>query len=151
MRRSTNPACSGPTGPLKRCTPPFSTRRRVVRFDMRGVDRLCVCRSPVSGKLPERALPDATPRPADETVIDRRRWTVEFRAIAPAAAALEDMHDAANDAAVVYSLDPANIRRQVSLDPRPLFVAQPEQIPAHQSFPQYESVSYCLTGKINEF
>jgi len=57
------------------------------------------------------------------------------------------MHDAANDAAVIYSLDAANIRRQVSLDPPPLFVAQPEQIPAHQSLPQYESVSYCLTGK----
>jgi hypothetical protein len=118
---------------------------------MRGVDHLRVCGSTVPRKLPEKILPDTTPCPAHEAVIDRRRRTIGFRAIAPAAAALEDMHDAANDAAVIDSLDPANIRRQVSLDPRPLFVAQPEQIPAHQSFPQYESVSYCLTGKINEF
>jgi hypothetical protein len=32
-----------------------------------------------------------------------------------------------------------------------LLVAQPEQISAHQSFPQYESISYCRREKINEF
>jgi hypothetical protein len=32
-----------------------------------------------------------------------------------------------------------------------LFVAQPEQMFAHQSFPQYESISYCPGRKINEF
>jgi hypothetical protein len=37
------------------------------------------------------------------------------------------------------------------LNPCPLFVAQPEQISTHKSFPQYESISYCRGGRINEF
>jgi hypothetical protein len=46
------------------------------------------------------------------------------------------MHDAADDAAIVHAFDAPYIRRQMRLDPRPLFVAQPEQLPAPESFPQ---------------
>ena len=122
-----------------------------MRFDMRGVDHLRVRGLPVAGKLPEQIFPDAAPRPAHEAVVDRRRRTVGFRAIAPAATALEHMHNAANDAPIVRSLDAAYICWQMRLNPRPLFVAQPEQIPAHQPFPQYESLSYCRGRRINEF
>jgi hypothetical protein len=39
--------------------------------------------SSVPSKLPEQIFfPVATPRPAYEAVIDRRRWTISFRAIA---------------------------------------------------------------------
>jgi hypothetical protein len=62
--------------------PPFSARCRAVRFDVCGVDHLRVCGSSVPGKLPEQVFPDATPRPAYEAVIDRRRWTISFGAIA---------------------------------------------------------------------
>ena len=130
---------------------PFSARCRAVRFDVRGVDHLRVCGSPIPGKLPEQVFPDATPRPAHEAVIDRRRRTISFRTIAPAAATLEHVHDPADHAPVICSLDAAHIRRQMRLNPCPLFVAQPEQISAHESFPQYESISYCRPGKINEF
>src|SRR6202158_1007574 len=132
--------------------PPFSARCRAVRFDVRGVDHLRVCGSPVPGKLPEQVFPDATPRPAHEAGIDRCRRTISFRAIAPAAATLEHMHNPADHAPVIHSLDAAHIRRQMRLNPCPLLVAQPEQISAHESFPpQYESISYCRGGKINEF
>ena len=57
------------------------------------------------------------------------------RAIAPAAAALEHMDDAADDTAVVHPLDAAHIRRQMRFDPLPLFIAQPKQIPAHDPDP----------------
>jgi hypothetical protein len=67
------------------------------------------------------------------------------------AAALEHVHNATDDPPVIRSLDAANIGRQMRLDPRPLFVAQPEQISAHESFPQYESLSYCWGRRINEF
>jgi hypothetical protein len=106
-----------------------------MRFDVRGVDHLRVCGSPVPSKLPEQVFPDATPRPAHEAVIDRRRRTISFRAIAPAAATLEHVHDPADHTSVICSLDAAHIRRQMRLNPRPLFVAQPEQIPAHESSP----------------
>jgi hypothetical protein len=41
------------------------------------------------------------------------------------------MHDPANDAAVVCPLDATDVRRQTRLDPSPLLIAQPKQIPAH--------------------
>jgi hypothetical protein len=61
------------------------------------------------------------------------------------------MYDATDDAPVVRSLDAAHIGRQMRLNPHPLFVAQPKQIPVHQCFPQYESLSYCRDRTINEF
>src|SRR6478735_1460982 len=70
-------------------------------------------------------------RPAHEPVIDCRRRAIGFRAITPAAAALEHMHDAADHAPVVCSLDAAHVRRQVGLDPTPLLIAQPKQVLAH--------------------
>jgi len=102
-----------------------------MRFDVRGVDHLRVCRTPGSGKFPEQIFPDPAPRPAHEAVIDRRRRTIGRRAIAPATAAFQHLHDAADDAAVVHPLDAADIRGQERLDPLPLLVAQPKQIPAH--------------------
>jgi hypothetical protein len=125
------------SGQLPASVPPFSTRCRAVRFDVRGVDHLRVCRTPGSGKFPEQIFPDPAPRPAHEAVIDRRRRTIGRRAIAPATAAFQHLHDAADDAAVVHPLDAANIRGQERLDPLPLLVAQPKQIPAHnfKSFP----------------
>src|SRR5450755_4414410 len=105
----------------------------------------------IPGELPEQVFPDATPRPAHKAIIDGRWRTIGFRAIAPAATALEHMHDTADDAPVVHSLDATHIRRQLRLNPRPLLITQPEQLPAHQSFPQYESSSYCRSRWINEF
>jgi hypothetical protein len=45
------------------------------------------------------------------------------------------MHDPTDHTPIVGSLDATHIRRQMRLNPRPLVVAQPEQIPAHQLFP----------------
>jgi hypothetical protein len=45
------------------------------------------------------------------------------------------VHNAADDAAIVRSLDTPYIRRQVRFDPLPLLVAQPKQIPAHDPDP----------------
>ena len=115
--------------------PPFSARCRAMRFHVRGVDHLCVCGSSVSSKLPEQVFPDATSRPAHKAIIDRCRRSILGRAIAPATAAFQNMHDAANDAAVVRPLDAPYIRRQMRFDPSPLLVAQPKQFPAHNPDP----------------
>jgi hypothetical protein len=125
--------------------PPFPTRRRAVRLDVRGVDHLRVSGSPPPSKLPEQAFPDAAPRPAHKAVIYRCRRTVFGRAIAPAAAAFEHMHDAADHTAVVHSFNASDIRRQVGFNSRPLFIAQPKQVPAHDPGPpfKFESGSYC--------
>jgi hypothetical protein len=106
-----------------------------VRFYVRGVDHLRGGGSSVPSKLPEQVFPDATPRPAHKAVIDRCRRTILGRAIAPATAALQYVHDAADDAAIVHPLDAPDIRWQARFDPLPLLIAQPKQIPAHDPDP----------------
>jgi hypothetical protein len=115
---------------------------------MCGVDHLGVYGSSVPSKLPEQVFPDATPRPAYEAVIDRRWGTIGFRAIAPAATALEHVHDPADHASVVCALNATHISRQMRLNPCPLLVAQPEQISAHQFFPNTNQYRIVQTEKL---
>jgi hypothetical protein len=115
--------------------PPFSTCCRAVCFDVCGVDHLRVRRSSVPSELPEQVFPDAAPRPAHKAIIDRCRRTILGRAIAPATAAFEHMHDTADDTAIIRPLDPAHIRRQVRFDPPPLLIAKPKQVPGHDPNP----------------
>ena len=68
---------------------------------------------------------------AHKAIIDRRRRTVLGRTIAPETAAFQHVHDAADHAAVVHPLDASYIRRQMRLNPRPLLIVQPKQVPAH--------------------
>src|ERR1700685_1483349 len=112
------------------------------------VDHLRVYGSSVPSEFPKQVFPDATPRPAYEAVIDRRRWTISFRTIAPAAAALEHVHDPADHAPVIRALDTTHILRQMRVNPCPLFVAQPEQIPAHQFFPNTNQYRIVQTEKL---
>jgi len=106
-----------------------------MRFDVRGVDHLHVCRSSTPGQFPEQVLPKTPTRPAHEAVIDRRWRAIFGRTIAPAAAALENMHDAADHPAIVNPLNAAYIGRQMRFDPSPLLIAQPKQILAHDPNP----------------
>jgi hypothetical protein len=119
-----------------------------VGFDVCGVDHLRVCGSSIPSKLSEQIFPYAAPRPANEAIVDRRRWTISFRAIAPAAAAPEHVHDPADYAPVIGALDTTYILRQMRLNPRPLLVAQPEQIPAHQFFPNTNQYRIVQTEKL---
>jgi hypothetical protein len=48
------------------------------------------------------------------------------------------MHDAADHTAVVHSFNASDIRRQVGFNARPLFIAQPKQVPAHDPGPPFE-------------
>jgi hypothetical protein len=75
-----------------------------MRFDVRGVDHLRIGGPPTPGQLAEQVLPQPAPRPAHEAVIDCRRRAILGWAIAPAAAALENMHDPADDPAIVNPL-----------------------------------------------
>src|SRR5208283_4495575 len=108
-----------------------------------------VCGSSVPSKLAKQGFPYAAPRPAYETVIDRRMRAIFGRAIAPAAAALKHVHDAADDAAIVYPLDAPHVSRQVTLHPHPLLIAQPKQIPAHDPNPFPKRIRIVLSGRKN--
>jgi hypothetical protein len=102
-----------------------------MRFDVRGVDHLGVGGSSVPSKFPKQVFPNATPGPAHEAIIDRCRRTVLGRAIAPATAALQYMHDAADDSAIVRPLDTPYICRQMRFYPFPLLIAEPKEVLAH--------------------
>jgi hypothetical protein len=97
-----------------------------VRFDVRRVDHLRVCSAALAGKLSEQIFPDAATRPTREAIVYRCVWPVSFGTIGPAAAAFQHMHNAADDAAIVFPLDASHIRRQVRFDLLPLLVAQPK-------------------------
>jgi hypothetical protein len=56
------------------------------------------------------------------------------------------VHDPADDAAIVFALDPANICRQVRLDPPPLLVAQPKEILPHDPDPFQKRIRIVLSG-----
>jgi hypothetical protein len=90
---------------------------------MRGVDHLRVCGSPILSKSPKQIFSDPALGPASEPVIDRGWQTIFGRAIAPAATALQHMHDAANDAPIIRSLNTSYICRQMRLNPIKLLVA----------------------------
>jgi hypothetical protein len=59
------------------------------------------------------------------------------------------VHDAADDATIILSLDTSHIGRQVRLDPLPLLVAQPKQIPAHDPNPSPKRISIVLSDYRN--
>ena len=111
--------------------PPFSARCRAVRLDVRGIDHLHLARSSASGKLAKQPLPHATPRPTHEAIVDRCRWAVLRWAIAPPAAALQNVQDAADHPPVIHAIFTAYVRRQKRLDLLPLLVAQPKQGASH--------------------
>jgi hypothetical protein len=107
-----------------------------VCLDVRGVNHLHVYRSPIPSQLSEQVFPDPASGPADKAVIDRRRRAILRRAVAPATTALQHVHDAADDAAIIGSFDTAYVRRQVRFDP---LIAQPKEISAHDPDPLHET------------
>ena len=64
---------------------------------------------PRAGKFTEQPLPHAALRPAHEAIVDRRRRAVFRRAIAPSAAALQHMQDAADHAPIICADDVKNL------------------------------------------
>jgi uncharacterized protein len=62
------------------------------------------------------------------------------------------MDDAADHPAIVRPRHTPDIRRQVALNPVPLLIAQPKQLPAHIPIPsKFESGSYSQRARISEF
>ncbi len=104
-------------------------------FHVRGVDHLRVGGSSVPRKFTEQVFPDAAPRPASKTVIDRCRRTIFQWAIAPPTAASQHVHNPADNPPIVRTLNASYIRRQMRFNPPPLLAAQPKQASAHDPDP----------------
>jgi hypothetical protein len=60
------------------------------------------------------------------------------------------VHDAADDAAIIHSLDAPDVCRQMRFNPLPLLIAQPKQVSAHdpRSSSKNESGAHCQSGKL---
>jgi hypothetical protein len=97
-----------------------------VRFDVGGVDHLRIRGSSIAGKFAKQIFPDAAPRPTCEAIVYCRVRSVRFGTIAPAAAALQHVDNAADHSPIVFALDTSHIGRQVWFDPLPLLIAQPK-------------------------
>jgi hypothetical protein len=97
---------------------------------------------PLSANSGNTFFPYSVPRPPNEAIVDHRRRPVGFVTIGPAAAALQHVHNAADNAAIVLPLDTAHVGRQARFDPLPLLVAQPQQIPAHDPNPSQKENQY---------
>ncbi len=69
----------------------------------------------------------------------RERPIAWFCSVAPPAAALQHMQDAADHAAVVHPSFAAHVSRQIRLNLPPWIVAQPKQIAPHLSAPNHTS------------
>ena len=94
-----------------------------MRLDVGGVDG-DLFRRPGQGlrQSREQVLPMAALRPAVLAIVNRRRRAVSRRAVAPPAARLENVNDAADDPPVIHAPLVRRVVRKMRLDRRPLLV-----------------------------
>jgi hypothetical protein len=106
--------------------PPFSASCRTVRLGGGGIDGLEVVIRRQASKCFEQIVPDLTPRPTVPAIVDGRVRAKHRRAIAPAAARLQDMNDATDHATIIDPTSARLILRQQWLDCCPLSITQPK-------------------------
>src|SRR5271170_846494 len=83
----------------------------------------------------EDVRPDAFLGPAHKAIVECLARTIDGRRIDPAAAGLENVNDAADDAAVIDPGLAARVGRKMWLKPRELPLAQPKMISIHRWSP----------------
>jgi hypothetical protein len=88
-----------------------------------------------SGDTFENLLPNAPLAPSCEPIVDGLVRAVILRAILPAAADFQNMHDPAQNASIILALGTRLVRRQMRNDLRPLLIVEPKQIRIHRLGP----------------
>jgi hypothetical protein len=79
-------------------------------------------------KSGKNIFPEAAFGPSDEAIIDRFLWAVVGRAVCPSPTRFQNMHDAAQNAAIIETLQSACVLRQQRRDMRPLLIGKSKQI-----------------------
>jgi len=101
-----------------------------MRLDVGGIDRGCGGNNPAGpAQRIEDILPHTLLAPAVEPIVDRRVGAVFDRTVAPSGAGLQHVNDAGNHPAIINPVRAATTTGQPRLNPRPLIVTQPEQMP----------------------
>src|SRR5262249_17450370 len=105
----------------------------LMHADNRRVDHLhgCIVRS---GQCVHDPAPDASPPPANETIVAGGMGAEAIRQIAPGCPGSQNPEDAIEDATVVRPRDAARLVRQHRLDGSPLIVGE---FVAHDSSPRF--------------
>lgn len=112
--------------------PLFCAGRRAVRLGRGAVDQVNAAWLGNRERL-QQALPEPTPGPAVEAVLDRGRRPVHGRTILPTPARAQDMNDPAQDATIIDPPCARLISWQQRLDDRPLSIGEPELTRHHSS------------------
>lgn len=111
-------------------------------FDVRAVDRHGPDHAGRAGQRVKDGGPDALAAPPIEAVVDRRVGTVVGRAIAPAGARTQHMHDPADDSAIVDTVRTTPATRHQRLNPLPFRIAKPIELLPHQGLPESEALNH---------
>jgi len=98
--------------------PPFSTRSRAMRLDVRAVEQDLGGRTASRSQGGERRLPHAFLTPAHEPVIQRLVRALVDRRVLPPAARFQDMDDTADHPSVIDPRHAARIVGQIGFKPR---------------------------------
>jgi hypothetical protein len=99
-----------------------------VCLDAGAVDEQPIRHTLGSCQRAKNVLPDTAFGPTHEAVVEGLFGTIDRRAIAPTAAALQRMHDPRQYTTVIDPPRTLAIDRQQRLDPRPLIVRKPKEI-----------------------
>ncbi len=104
-------------------------------LDRRAVDQQLRRRAARRCQRLEDRFPDTFLGPTDEAVIERLARTVDRWSIDPTTAGLENVNDAADDAAIIDPRLAARVGRKMRLKPRELSFGQPEVMVVHSRAP----------------
>jgi hypothetical protein len=102
-----------------------------VRFGRRAVEGLIIAGIGVRKRF-KQPSPNPSHRPAAEPIVDRRRRTVDRRAILPPASGLQNMNDPTDHPPIVRPARAWLVLRKQRFDRSPLPITQPK-FPSHDS------------------
>src|SRR5690606_26961829 len=100
---------------------------RPVCFQVGRIDHQLVGLAALRREGREDPVENAEPAPADEAIVDRLRWTILGRRIAPSQAVPDDENDAAYNPTVIHPWYAVR-QREIRLDPAHLRLRKPDQI-----------------------
>jgi hypothetical protein len=122
--------------------PPFCASGGAMDFDVRAVDRHGPNHAGRAGQRVKDGSPDALAAPSIEAVVDRRVRSIVGRAIAPARARTQHVHDPADDSSIVDTVRAAPATWHQRFNPLPFRITQPIKLLPHQGLPESEALNH---------
>src|SRR5271154_1318897 len=122
--------------------PPFCASGGAMDLDVRAVDRHGPDHAGRARQRIKDIGPDALSAPTIEAVVDRRVGAISQRAIPPAPARTQHVHDPADDPAIIDPMRAAPATRHQRFNPLPLRIAQPIELLPHEGLLDSEALNH---------